>query len=214
MLVVSTPTNTLCSLAGWLRRPQARLLVFCTLLKTEFRHRLLLPEAKCATKCNKIRQGQWYCTGCQQSEVTGEYAVTWENKIKYTKSLNSSCRDSIFGAILVGKSRQKIVESFRSSIGQIVESFRSSKNTYGSPLQVHGRAIGELDEVCANIHDRMMLVRQRSCDHIMSWRRFWWFLGQNSSFKMAQWFAMVSRAQNWLHRRTGVLTRVYVHFLR
>jgi len=90
-----------------------------------------------------------------------------------------------------------MVESFRSSIGS-----------------VQGWAICELDEVCTNIHDRMMLVRQHSHDHVMSWRRFWWFLGQNSSFKMAQWFAMDSMAQNWLHRRTGVITRVYVHFLR
>jgi len=92
MLVFSTPTNTLCSLAGRLRRPQARLLVFCTLLQPEFRHRLLPPEVKRATKCNNIRQGQWYCTGCHHSEGTGEYAVTWENKVKCMKSLDSSDR--------------------------------------------------------------------------------------------------------------------------
>jgi len=34
------------------------------------------------------------------------------------------------------------------------------------------QTIDKLDEACTNADDRMMLVRHRSGDRIMSWRRF------------------------------------------
>jgi len=88
-----------------------------------------------------------------------------------------------------------------------IQSFRSDGIICG---QLQEWAMDKLDRACTNVDDQMMLVQQLSRDRVMSWRDFWWFLGQNADLKRIR---KDSVAKKWLHCRTGVLARVSVHFL-
>jgi len=89
-----------------------------------------------------------------------------------------------------------------------------SRFIYSTPspnCHEYNRLIDRLDGARTKVDDQMTPVWKRNCICAMSRRGFWRLLGQRSgsSCRMSRYSSMVKVL---LHRRMGVLARVYVHF--
>jgi len=85
------------------------------------------------TKCNKMRQGRWYCTGHRHPEGTGEYATTWLDKTEvYTRS------KSLEGGFLPESPPRVLRDPFL--IQCLVTIGRNGLHGEGIAAPLHGRA--------------------------------------------------------------------------